>query len=270
MIILGRTFFISHNNKIFVKNKQIISRKVRLSYSAKSGKKPVLFFIHGAASNHTIWGPYSEAFKDHAQVLVDLRGHGHSGDGKIDLDLMVEDCRSIIKKEGLKDICVIGNSLGAVIAYRLAQQCGEVSSVVLASHYSKEYARVSSVLNVLFRTCSVIAKLFPSRKKEFQSYVEGGIHRKFLFPLDLKGTYLSDYCDAAAQCLSCSASLSKLRKRALVLVGGYDLLIKVIAQRRDSGKNRLVRFESMDSHHHIMTTRCGYAVRLIKGFLEKR
>jgi pimeloyl-ACP methyl ester carboxylesterase len=84
---------------------------------------PVLL-IHGAASNHSRWSEFTRATtlrKRHDLLRPDMRGNARSmWRGKLDLGVWSGDLAAILRAEGYPSAIVVGHSLGAQIALRLA------------------------------------------------------------------------------------------------------------------------------------------------------
>jgi len=84
---------------------------------------PVLL-IHGAASNHSRWTEFTRVTtlgKSHDLVRPDMRGNAQSMyRGKLDLGVWSRDLVAILNAEGYRSAIVVGHSLGAQIALRLA------------------------------------------------------------------------------------------------------------------------------------------------------
>jgi pimeloyl-ACP methyl ester carboxylesterase len=76
--------------------------------------------LHGVASNHTRWSEFVEhtALKNNWNLLsLDLRGHGESMYyGTITRDIWARDLKAIIEHEQLRQVVMLGHSLGAEIA----------------------------------------------------------------------------------------------------------------------------------------------------------
>lgn len=79
--------------------------------------EPILFFIHGAGGTHRIWERQMEFFKD--AVAIDLPGHD-VGAGKRTIDEYVEEVKKFCDERGLKNIVMVGHSMGGAIAQKFA------------------------------------------------------------------------------------------------------------------------------------------------------
>jgi pimeloyl-ACP methyl ester carboxylesterase len=84
--------------------------------------EPILF-IHGLMLASESWDAQVAAFRPtHRVVVYDLRGQGRSARtrDRLDLDALAEDAAALIERLGLGPTHVVGFSMGAFIAMRLA------------------------------------------------------------------------------------------------------------------------------------------------------
>lgn len=84
-----------------------------------SSKKPkTMLFIHGLFGDLNNLGILSRAFADEYHILrVDLRNHGQSFHSEeMTLPLMADDIYAVVNHLGLKDLIVVGHSLGGKTA----------------------------------------------------------------------------------------------------------------------------------------------------------
>lgn len=86
--------------------------------------KPTCLLLHGFGDGGYVWEDACAALRATCSTtVVDLRGHGdseHSPTGVYDLDINVQDVRTIIAHLGVAPIIVVGHSFGGEIALRLA------------------------------------------------------------------------------------------------------------------------------------------------------
>ena len=83
-----------------------------------------LLLLHGFTGRGTSWGAHAAAFAQRSQVItVDLPGHGRSGTadpGRTTVERTVDDLATILRRLAATPADVLGYSLGARIALRLA------------------------------------------------------------------------------------------------------------------------------------------------------
>ena len=88
-----------------------------------SGKKCIVF-IHGAGMDHTVWSQQSRYFanKGYSVIALDLKGHGQSlGEASDDVKYIANTISKFINQLNIKEVAVIGHSLGALISIELAK-----------------------------------------------------------------------------------------------------------------------------------------------------
>ncbi len=95
-----------------------------LRYDDTGGDGPAMVFLHGMACNRSDFGAQVVHFSDRFRcVALDQRGHGDS-DKPLDVaythDVMAGDVVALCEHLGLHDIVLVGHSLGAAVATRVA------------------------------------------------------------------------------------------------------------------------------------------------------
>jgi pimeloyl-ACP methyl ester carboxylesterase len=89
------------------------------------GQGEPLLLLHGGLGSIEMFGPVLPALAKTRQVIaVDLHGHGRTrlGDRKISLIDMGDDLAGVLEQLGYKQVDVLGYSMGAGVAFRLAAQ----------------------------------------------------------------------------------------------------------------------------------------------------
>lgn len=76
-----------------------------------------LLFIHGAGGSHRVWKYQTEFFS--RAIAIDLSGHG-SGIGKRTIDEYVAEVKKFCDEKGLKNIVMVGHSMGGAIVQKFA------------------------------------------------------------------------------------------------------------------------------------------------------
>lgn len=98
----------------------------KLAYTlAGKPKNPPMVLLHGIQSMGVTWMRTAQAFEQAYHVLMpDFRGHGHSDDisNGFSGELLVQDTITLLAALEIENPIVIGHSMGADIAGRLAAQ----------------------------------------------------------------------------------------------------------------------------------------------------
>jgi pimeloyl-ACP methyl ester carboxylesterase len=82
--------------------------------------RPVLVLLHGIRLHAHVWSHFCRAYRERFHILaVDQRGHGDSAwapAGHYHLHDYYEDLRDVLEARGLRDVTLIGHSLGARVS----------------------------------------------------------------------------------------------------------------------------------------------------------
>ncbi|HWM29515.1 MAG TPA: alpha/beta hydrolase [Woeseiaceae bacterium] len=109
---------------------------VNYYYEIRGSGEPLLL-LHGGLGSIDMFGPLLPLFTEHRQVIsVDLHGHGRTelGERRISLIEMGDDLAVLLAELGYGKVDVLGYSMGAGVAFRLAvQHPAAVRRLVLAS-----------------------------------------------------------------------------------------------------------------------------------------
>ncbi len=135
----------------------------------KLRNKPALFFLHGASSNHTIWGRYLEYFGGrYTTVAMDFRAHGYSESRNLSLSNMADDIYFVMKKEGIDKAALIGNSLGASAAMIFAERYGgNADKIILVYPFFSQVVRNKSFVYFLTILGSIMGFFAGKRTRYF-------------------------------------------------------------------------------------------------------
>jgi pimeloyl-ACP methyl ester carboxylesterase len=88
------------------------------------GQGQPLLILHGLFGSSDNWQTHAKKLSDHFQVhLVDQRNHGHSPQShKMNYDVLAEDLYEFVAEHGLRDLLLIGHSMGGKTIMRFAQK----------------------------------------------------------------------------------------------------------------------------------------------------
>lgn len=88
------------------------------------GEGPPLLILHGLFGSSDNWQTHARVFAEtHTVYLVDQRNHGHSVHAsEMNYDVMANDLFELVAELGLRDIRLIGHSMGGKTILRFAQQ----------------------------------------------------------------------------------------------------------------------------------------------------
>jgi len=108
---------------------------VKISYTNQGKGEPAIIFVHGWANNRSIWdGQVSHFSKKYQAIAVDLAGFGESGSNrnKWTVESFADDVVAVIDKLNLKQVVLVGFSMGAPVVIETANQRPDrVTGVVL-------------------------------------------------------------------------------------------------------------------------------------------
>lgn len=81
-----------------------------------------LLFLHGYCEDLSMWNEYLDAFIDHTTLAIDLPGFGQSPTSeKLSIESMAQEVNQVIEHLSLKEVIVIGHSMGGYVAVALSR-----------------------------------------------------------------------------------------------------------------------------------------------------
>ena len=104
---------------------------LRLHYLERTTRNPdyTLLFLHGLSSSSYLWVPLIKEFESGKSDIycLDLRGHGLTDkpEGNYSLETLANDVLNFIKKKNLKNIIMIGQSMGGDLGVSICQKVNE-------------------------------------------------------------------------------------------------------------------------------------------------
>ncbi len=115
---------------------------MKLFFKTEGEGRPLLV-LHGMFGSADNWQTLAKTLSQSYKVyLIDQRNHGHSPHSDAySYDLMSEDLYELVAEEGLRDLLIIGHSMGGKTALRFAQHYGFlIDKMISADMGVKAYA----------------------------------------------------------------------------------------------------------------------------------
>ncbi|MBL7941172.1 MAG: alpha/beta fold hydrolase, partial [Flavobacteriales bacterium] len=122
----------------------------------ETGSGQPLVIVHGLFGSGDNWATLAKRFATNFHVVVvDLRNHGHSPHAdEMNYDVMAEDLFDTMAALGLRDVYLLGHSMGGKVVLRFAQLYSFlVTKVIVADiaprYYAPHHASVIGALRAL-------------------------------------------------------------------------------------------------------------------------
>ena len=223
-----------------------------------------LLFIHGAGGNHRIWENQTRYFRN--AIAIDLPGHD-SGDGKRTVDEYVEYVKKFCDEKSLKNIVMIGHSMGGAITLKFAMTYPEyLKAIVLVDTGAK--LRVAPII-------------FEEIKRNYDNVMD--LMKKYAFsektPVEIKNktveimkrvkpeVFYGDFeaCDK----FDVMGSLNKINLPTLIICGRDDLLtpVRYSEYLRASIPNSTLRVLD-DAGHMVMLEKPEEFNKILEDFIS--
>jgi pimeloyl-ACP methyl ester carboxylesterase len=90
--------------------------------------KPAIVFVHGAASDHSVWALQSRYFAHHGfnVLAVDLPAHGRSGGAALaSVEAIADWIPQVLEAVGIEEAALVGHSLGSLATLECAARHAE-------------------------------------------------------------------------------------------------------------------------------------------------
>lgn len=115
---------------------------IRIAYEIRGDKAPALVFVHGWSCDRSYWKNQVEPLSgSHKIVNIDLAGHGESGLGRRawTMEAFGADVAAVVRKLGLKNVIMIGHSMGSCVIAEAARQLprGTVAGLIFVDQYKQ-------------------------------------------------------------------------------------------------------------------------------------
>lgn len=227
---------------------------------------PYLLLISGLTNNHTIWSDMVDELAMYFRViLMDNRGAGQSCQDQdaFTIDDMADDCKQLLDYLGVELTCVVGHSMGGMIAQAFSARYPEdILWLMIASSAAKppEHATwqilnrisvkqqldVDSVLNLSFPW--LYGNSFLADKKKVEQEKQRA--KNDPYPQTLQGYQAQAH--AIAQ-FDARDQLDQIKKPTLVLAGEDDLLIPAkVSKQQLADKLPKAKFDTLSNCGHML------------------
>jgi len=113
---------------------------LKLNYNICGEGNLTLLFVHGWCINQTYWKSQVEAFcPNYKIVTMDLAGHGESGKNRTSwaIDEYAKDVNALIAQLELKNVVLIGHSMGGNIVLEAALQNPEIVALIGVDNFKE-------------------------------------------------------------------------------------------------------------------------------------
>jgi pimeloyl-ACP methyl ester carboxylesterase len=121
----------------------VSSDGVQIRYELRGKGEPTLVFVHGWSCDRSYWREQLPYFaKKHRVVAIDLAGHGESGLNRKawTMDAFGEDVAAVVSRLSLKQVVLIGHSMGCTVILKAAPKIPEqvIGLVAVDQFYNLE------------------------------------------------------------------------------------------------------------------------------------
>jgi pimeloyl-ACP methyl ester carboxylesterase len=256
-------------------------------YTISRGKGPVLLFSHGVTLSNRVWVKQFEQLPEQGFrcIAFDHRGHGDSKCGTTGHSILnlAEDVRTVLERMNLRDVVLVGHSMGGIAMLAFAARYPEVAAervrgLVLMSTAAKTFLAGANRLRTLFERMTGGA---PSAAELMRQRNLGFLLARIGFGRDPQPSHVELVREMIAACervdsqaainalvgLDMTADLPNITVPTLILSGSNDLITPPAESRRIAELIPGARLEVFDgAGHMLMLERTDDVHALITGF----
>lgn len=101
-----------------------LANGLELAYE-EAGEGKTVVLLHGFCGSHSYWDNVYPILAQNFHVIrMDLRAHGQSGElnGEFSIEDMADDVAGFLEKKNLKNVCLLGHSLGGYITLAFVEK----------------------------------------------------------------------------------------------------------------------------------------------------
>ena len=153
-----------------------------LFYEIQGKGDSSLIFIHGLCGNHKVWSKNIPAFKDKYKILaIDMFGHGNSSKEitpKEAFESMPAIIKSLIEKEDLKNVVLIGHSAAGNILLNCMEEEISVKAYVLVDCTFNATEKIVNARNRLADTLLNDSNINAAMTKWYMSMMDSNASTK--------------------------------------------------------------------------------------------
>ncbi|MBI3913668.1 MAG: alpha/beta fold hydrolase [Chloroflexi bacterium] len=231
------------------------SRVGEIFYANHGARGIPVVFIHGAGSNHLIWGAQVRALGEMARAFaLDLPAHGRSeGAGRASIAAYADDVLAFLDARALERAIIVGHSMGGAITQTLAlDHADRIAGIALVATGARLRVApqiLDGILNDFDNTARLIARAqFANAESADMAKVEAQL--RDCAPAVTHGDFIA--CNA----FDAMPRVATIRAPALVVCGRDDALTPL--------KYSEYLAAQIPSAHLVVVENAGHAVMLEK------
>jgi pimeloyl-ACP methyl ester carboxylesterase len=257
--------------------------QLKLYYETLGSGDP-LMLVAGLGSDSQSWQSITADLARHDTVITfDNRGVGRTTPLNTDISIrkMADDCISLMKHLGLPSVSLLGHSMGGLIAMDCAIRHPEcVNRLILAGTSmpisKRNHALLSdwatwleSGMDLRLWLRNVFYWIFTARFFEDEEAVEEAIRFELSYPYPIDKAAFRKQFEALAE-FNCTAELSRITAKTLVIAGKEDLLITpdecaMLAKAIPNSAFRVVERTAHSLHTENPTDFLDYVLKFLSG-----
>jgi pimeloyl-ACP methyl ester carboxylesterase len=142
---------------------------VNIMFNNKGKGEPAIIFVHGWSNNKSIWDEQVAHFSEkHKVIAVDLAGFGESGNNRTNWTMSAfgNDVAAIINKLKLKNVVLVGFSMGAPVVLETAKKVPDkIKGVVLVDDLQNIETKYPPEMIHLFDSLLMDLITYPTKEK---------------------------------------------------------------------------------------------------------
>lgn len=253
--------------------------KIRIYYKIKRNKKDFLVFLHGLNLNHTIWKNEIEFFDDlgYSILTLDLRGFGKSEKPKekYKIENFSKDLNEILNKENIKEIILVGFSLGGMISLNFYKQFPKKVKMLILINTAYKFSK-----DVMSPAVKYFGKL-PLLLNKFTQYTKSKKYIDFSKLKNLPSLYIAYVANKSARPYVSSSCIKEIKKfdenkllkkiqvPTLIIGSKFDEYFSINVPKSMSKKIRKSELRMLNAMHPIIIKKPEEVSNIMLKFLEK-